>query len=321
MHNVIDLRFASVRKSSSTPQQQQTDRRFCFEVLTRQDRRIYQATSAEEALEWEAGIAKSIEALLIGNSSVRIFDESKITGGNGGLLSLKAFGSASTPSLVPTPLFLGSNNSSSNSGHDSVDSPAASVTSGGAFAALSNRILGRRVSAGAKRFIGRTPHSPVNDSTPSFNHNLLVPSSSSPSAASSSTGFPKDSHHPRSASYSSINTISSSPSSTLSDADRRIANEVNDFAEPFAELQVVDSKVTNTLKNCSEIAELARAAGTCCECGALEPEWSSYSLGIFLCIRCSGLHRSLGTHISKVRSVTLDDWSDEQMVKMREIGK
>lgn len=39
---------------------------------------------------------------------------------------------------------------------------------------------------------------------------------------------------------------------------------------------------------------------------------SSYS-GVFVCIRCSGVHRSMGTHISKVKSVDLDTWSVEQI--------
>ena len=35
--------------------------------------------------------------------------------------------------------------------------------------------------------------------------------------------------------------------------------------------------------------------------------------GVFLCIRCSGIHRGMGTHISKVKSVDLDVWTPEQM--------
>ncbi|EGG01879.1 uncharacterized protein MELLADRAFT_32169, partial [Melampsora larici-populina 98AG31] len=43
----------------------------------------------------------------------------------------------------------------------------------------------------------------------------------------------------------------------------------------------------------------------CIECGKKPARWASYSLGIFLCIRCSGFHRGLGTHLSKVRSLDL----------------
>lgn len=45
----------------------------------------------------------------------------------------------------------------------------------------------------------------------------------------------------------------------------------------------------------------------CADCGSgAKVEWVSINLGIILCIECSGIHRSLGTHISKVRSLTLD---------------
>ena len=43
-----------------------------------------------------------------------------------------------------------------------------------------------------------------------------------------------------------------------------------------------------------------RRNGECADCGAPQPEWVSINLGVFLCIECSGIHRSLGTHISKV---------------------
>ena len=48
----------------------------------------------------------------------------------------------------------------------------------------------------------------------------------------------------------------------------------------------------------------------CADCGSgIKTDWVSINLGIVLCIECSGIHRSLGTHISKVRSLTLDTTS------------
>lgn len=55
----------------------------------------------------------------------------------------------------------------------------------------------------------------------------------------------------------------------------------------------------------------------CADCKTGQhPRWASWSLGIFICIRCSGIHRSLGTHISKVRSVDLDTWNDDQLAPL-----
>lgn len=52
----------------------------------------------------------------------------------------------------------------------------------------------------------------------------------------------------------------------------------------------------------------------------LDPRWASWNLGVFLCIRCSGIHRSMGTHISKVKSIDLDVWTAEQMDSITKWG-
>uniref|UniRef100_A0A3Q4BCQ4 Arf-GAP with coiled-coil, ANK repeat and PH domain-containing protein n=1 Tax=Mola mola TaxID=94237 RepID=A0A3Q4BCQ4_MOLML len=58
----------------------------------------------------------------------------------------------------------------------------------------------------------------------------------------------------------------------------------------------------------------------CCDCGEPGPDWASINLGITLCIVCSGIHRSLGVHFSKVRSLTLDSWEPELIKLMCELG-
>ncbi|XP_044525432.1 arf-GAP with coiled-coil, ANK repeat and PH domain-containing protein 2 [Gracilinanus agilis] len=59
---------------------------------------------------------------------------------------------------------------------------------------------------------------------------------------------------------------------------------------------------------------------SCCDCGLPDPRWASINLGITLCIECSGIHRSLGVHFSKVRSLTLDTWEPELLKLMCELG-
>ena len=43
----------------------------------------------------------------------------------------------------------------------------------------------------------------------------------------------------------------------------------------------------------------------------LDPEWASSNIGVFMCVNCSGIHRMLGTHVSRVKSCRLDQWTDD----------
>ncbi|XP_061550517.1 arf-GAP with GTPase, ANK repeat and PH domain-containing protein 2 isoform X3 [Phycodurus eques] len=58
----------------------------------------------------------------------------------------------------------------------------------------------------------------------------------------------------------------------------------------------------------------------CVDCEAPNPTWASLNLGALICIECSGIHRNLGTHLSRVRSLDLDDWPGELTQVLSAIG-
>jgi len=53
----------------------------------------------------------------------------------------------------------------------------------------------------------------------------------------------------------------------------------------------------------------------CADCHSKTPRWASITFGAFVCLRCSGQHRQLQVHITKIKSVNLDKWQPE-MVEM-----
>ncbi|KAJ1445950.1 hypothetical protein M885DRAFT_548239 [Pelagophyceae sp. CCMP2097] len=55
----------------------------------------------------------------------------------------------------------------------------------------------------------------------------------------------------------------------------------------------------------------------CVDCGGSHPQWASVTFGALMCLECSGAHRGLGTHITFIRSVTMDTWTAPQLKKMK----
>ncbi|XP_074553394.1 arf-GAP with dual PH domain-containing protein 2 [Halichoeres trimaculatus] len=77
--------------------------------------------------------------------------------------------------------------------------------------------------------------------------------------------------------------------------------------------------MSNSERNKKILLELVKQQGNskCADCGAPDPQWASYKLGIFVCLNCSGIHRSLS---SRVKSIKLDFWQDELVEFMKSNG-
>ncbi|CAO3646146.1 unnamed protein product [Mucor hiemalis] len=200
----INLRFATVREARNV------DRRFCFEVITPNFRRMYQATSAEELSSWIGTINNAISSLLNGlGSSVDIKEN-----------------------LIPT---------SSTTWTGRMHAKSLSGALSGLAAAKDKYLLKKRHSRNLKKGTA--------------------------------------------ASLINVGGSTTVPTPSLPEQQRQESSDL---------LIQLRKDVSNT---------------ECADCSAKNPDWCSLNLGILLCIECSGIHRSLGTHISKVRSLTLDSAS------------
>ncbi|XP_031615596.2 arf-GAP with SH3 domain, ANK repeat and PH domain-containing protein 1 isoform X1 [Oreochromis aureus] len=70
------------------------------------------------------------------------------------------------------------------------------------------------------------------------------------------------------------------------------------------------------------IEDVLRMPGNevCCDCGAADPKWLSTNLGILTCIECSGIHREMGVHISRIQSMELDKLGTSELLLAKNVG-
>uniref|UniRef100_A0A7M4DYE0 Arf-GAP with GTPase, ANK repeat and PH domain-containing protein 3 n=1 Tax=Crocodylus porosus TaxID=8502 RepID=A0A7M4DYE0_CROPO len=94
-------------------------------------------------------------------------------------------------------------------------------------------------------------------------------------------------------------------------------------------VQAIESQILASLRDrcrrqsdalALQAVRTARGNSFCVDCDAPNPDWASLNLGALMCIECSGIHRNLGTHLSRVRSLDLDDWPGELLAVMTAIG-
>lgn len=53
----------------------------------------------------------------------------------------------------------------------------------------------------------------------------------------------------------------------------------------------------------------------CCDCSSLDTDWGNVNHGTLICLDCAGKHRALGVHVSFIRSLYMDTWSENQVYK------
>ncbi|XP_071390905.1 arf-GAP with SH3 domain, ANK repeat and PH domain-containing protein 2b [Centroberyx affinis] len=70
------------------------------------------------------------------------------------------------------------------------------------------------------------------------------------------------------------------------------------------------------------VGEVKRMSGNdgCCDCGAPSPTWLSTNLGVLICIECSGIHREMGVHYSRIQSLDLDVLGTSELLLAKNVG-
>uniref|UniRef100_A0A8C4SC15 Arf-GAP with SH3 domain, ANK repeat and PH domain-containing protein 3 n=1 Tax=Erpetoichthys calabaricus TaxID=27687 RepID=A0A8C4SC15_ERPCA len=103
--------------------------------------------------------------------------------------------------------------------------------------------------------------------------------------------------------------------SVLTNSKQEALNVALDDKPPCGENSIGD--LTKAI-----IDDIRRMPGNnmCCDCGAPDPTWLSTNLGILTCIECSGIHRKMGVHHSRIQSLALDKLGTSELLVAKNIG-
>uniref|UniRef100_A0A8C2PNZ3 Arf-GAP with SH3 domain, ANK repeat and PH domain-containing protein 3 n=1 Tax=Cyprinus carpio TaxID=7962 RepID=A0A8C2PNZ3_CYPCA len=103
--------------------------------------------------------------------------------------------------------------------------------------------------------------------------------------------------------------------SVLTNSKQEALNVALDERRPSGENSVED--LTRAITE-----DIRRMPGNnvCCDCGAPDPSWISINLGILTCIECSGIHREMGVHYSRIQSLSLDELGTSELLLARNMG-
>ncbi|GMK54362.1 hypothetical protein CspeluHIS016_0109480 [Cutaneotrichosporon spelunceum] len=340
---IIDLMFASVREGRGT------DRRFVFEVVTASHgRRLYQATSEAEMRTWIYTICNAIESCINGTSTVRstdrrpVEDSASVSVGNVG----EGIGATSTKDprksagakKRPTRQSIGALGIVPPPPPPRGEEPRKPRSSLKSRLKLGAEAAGDRISTvvGARGLTDdfeRPAFLAQGGRMPSYTATSLKPS---PRRAS---WYEDEDIERRVLEMAGVDTLSQRSRSgrpgTAPSGASRTRSDASASGGRLAVLQPAHSPSPSPALEKSEplgMVDLhnfaALGANTrCADCGRATKtsRWATLSLRevpmvMFLCIRCVGLHRGLGTHISKPRSVDLDIWSPDAILLAQEWG-